>query len=115
MLVVFDLVARSADQINSGLAILSELVVEGQVRLSVRLKLEEASWIVVNVGVAEVVELVGEGVLDVLLELGGVLGEVLVELARGILELIRCSSSFALADDLVDTALNISASQVFLL
>ena len=115
MLVVFDLVARSADQINSGLAILSELVVEGQVRLRVRLKLEEASWIVVNVGVAEVVELVGEGVLDVLLELGGVLGEVLVELARGILELIRCSSSFALADDLVDTALNISASQVFLL
>ena len=102
----------SADFIEGGLAISSELVVEGQVCLSMLLELKEASRIVFDISVAEVVELVTEGVADVLLELRAVLGEVLVELASGILKSVSCSSCFTLADNLIDTALHISSSQV---
>ena len=102
----------SADFVEGGRAISSELVVQGQVRLSVLLEFKEASRVVFNVSVAEVVELVTEGVADELLEFWTVLCEMLVELTSGILEFVSCSSCLTLAYYLVDTAFHIASCQV---
>ena len=107
-----DWMAWSADFVEGGRAISSELVVQGQVRLSVLFELKEASRVVFNVSVAEVVELVAKGVADVLLEFRTVLCKMLVELACGILEFVSCSSCLTLANNLIDTALHIGSSQV---
>ena len=109
---VLDRIVWSADFVKGGLAIGSELVMEGQVRLSMLLELEEAGRVVFDISVAEVVELVTESVADVLLKLWAVLFEMLVELASGILKSVRCSSCLTLADNLIDTALHIGSSQV---
>ena len=109
---VLDRMVWSADLIEGSLAIGSELVMEGQVRLSMLLELEEASRVVFDISVAEVVELVTESVADVLLKLRAVLFEMLVELTSGILKSVRCSSCLTLADNLIDTALHIGSSQV---
>ena len=56
--VVLDLAALRSDRIESSLAVRSKLVVLGTVLRSVLIKLEEASRVVVDIGVAEIVKLV---------------------------------------------------------
>ena len=77
------------------------------------LKLKEASWVVFDISVAEVVKLVIEGFADVLLEFRTVLGEMLVKLASGIFEIVCCNSGLTLANKLIDSAFHIRSSQVF--
>ena len=109
---ILDRMVWSANFIEGGLTISSELVVEGQVRLRMLLELKESSRVVFDIGVAEVVELVTESVADILLKLRAVLREMLIELTSSILKSISCSSCLTLADNLVDTALHIRSSQV---
>ena len=85
-------VAWRGDLLEAGLAVRAELIELGQVLGGVLIELEEACGVVVNVGVAEVVELVAEGVLHVLLELGGVLGSMDVKLACGVLQTVGLRS-----------------------
>ena len=86
------MVTWSAHAIKSSLAVSSELVVLSESLRSVLFELEEASRVVVNIGVAKVVKLIAHGVLDIFLHLWSVLLLVLIELSSCCLELVSCGS-----------------------
>jgi len=87
----------------------------GKVLWSVLVELEEASGVLVDICVPEVVKLVAKCFLNECLQLWGVLFLVNVKFACGCLELVGLSGRTALSNDLFDTALNVGAAEVLLL
>lgn len=69
--------------------------------------LEEACRISLYIGVAEVVDVLLKGLLNVLKLLGGVLCLVLVEFTCSVLQLVGCGTFATLGDHLADPALGI--------
>ena len=67
--------------VKSGLTVSAELVMLGQVLLSVLVELKEASWVLVDICVSEVVKLVVKRFLNECLQFWVVLILVSVELA----------------------------------
>jgi len=82
------LVTLGAHVFEGGQAVSSELVVRGEVLRSVLVELEEASRVVVNIGVTKVVKLFTQGVLDVFLHLRSILLLVDIKLSSCSLELV---------------------------
>jgi hypothetical protein len=102
------------DKVKSGLTVSVELVMLGQVLLSVLVKLKEASGVLVDIGVSEVVELVVKRLLNEFLQFGAVLCLVSVELASRCLKLVGLSGRTALSNDLFDTTLNVGSAKILL-
>ena len=70
----------------------------------VLVELEEASGVILNVGIAEVVQLLTQCFLHVLDLFRGVLLLMDIKLARGVFEFVDLSSGVTLGDELVNTA-----------
>ena len=83
--------------------------------MCVLIKLEEAGWVVLDIGIAKVVQLFTQCFLHVLDLLRGVLLLVNIKLARCVLELVGLSSGVTLGDELVNTVLYVGALEVIVL
>ena len=104
-----------AQALKCGGTVSSELVVLSQILGCVLIELEKAGWVVLDIGIAKVVQLLTQCFLHVLDLLGGVLLLVNIKLARCGLELVGLSSGVTLGDELVNTALHVGAFEVLVL
>ena len=98
--------------VKSGLTVSAELVMLGQVLLSVLVELKEASGVLVDICVSEVIKLVVKRLLNECLQFWGVLCLVSVELASRSFEPVSLSGRTTLSNDLFDTTLNVGPDKI---
>ena len=64
----------------------------GEVLRGMLIKLKEASWVTLYIGVAEIVELISKSFLDCLAKFGIIFFPMLIELASAVFKLVGLSS-----------------------
>lgn len=82
--------------VNTSGAIPSELIVLLKILRSMLVELEETCRIALDIGVTKVIDVLLQGLLDVLNLLRGILCLMLVELSRSVLQFVGCGTFTAL-------------------